>query len=135
MAFEQILSNAGSLPVRVRLLDLASDKRPDWYRGPSTTRTALGLHGSRLYDTQPVRQVVEAQLTALAGIPCTERLSLLLPGITQPAEFDRLVNQLAPWLPQSIPVGAMAETPAAVLALSELLERAPFAAVGCNDLM
>ena len=134
-AFRQLFNAAGSLPVRVRLLDLAPDKMPEWYRDAPRDRNALGLHGSRLFDTPSVHPVIEAQVTALAHIPEPDRLSLLLPAITEAAEFDRLREMVAQWLPQTLPIGAMAETPAAVLSLTELLERAPFAAVGCNDLM
>ena len=63
-AFEAVLEAAQHLPVTLRLLDLAPDKRPTWASALPDTGP-LGLHGSRLFRHPLVRAAVEAQLEAL----------------------------------------------------------------------
>jgi phosphoenolpyruvate-protein kinase (PTS system EI component) len=133
--FTEICRAAAPLAVRVRLLDLAADKRPLWLPEAPGVLTALGLQGSRLFDREPISSLLLAQLDALGHIAANFDLSLLVPFISGPEEFLRWREEIRSHLPISLPIGAMAETPAAVLGLPELLEEGDFVGIGCNDLL
>jgi len=123
------------LPVRVRLLDLAADKRPPWLPNLPGMLTPLGLQGCRLFDREPFRGLMGAEVDALGRVAPGIDLSILIPFVTGVPELRRWRNVILERLPTPVPVGAMAETPAAVLALPDLLEEAGFAGIGCNDLL
>lgn len=95
----------------------------------------LGLKGPRLYEYEPVRQVVLAELTALNALAEQYPLSLMLPYIVLPDEFLHWREVIVEHLSVAMPIGTMIETPAAALALPEFMQLADFVAIGCNDLM
>jgi phosphoenolpyruvate-protein kinase (PTS system EI component) len=97
--------------------------------------SALGLQGARLFDTEPVAGVVRAQLEAIAGLARTQPLGVIIPYLTHVAELRGRLTEVRRTLGPSVPVGAMAETPAAVLDIGGWLDQADFVAIGCNDLM
>ncbi|BAZ93061.1 phosphoenolpyruvate-protein phosphotransferase [Thiohalobacter thiocyanaticus] len=134
-SFRDLLDAAAPLPVTVRLLDLAADKLPAWL--PPTPRLGepLGLQGVRLYHTRPIQQVIRDQLTALAELADTHSIRLLLPFIVRLEELQCWQTMARRRLPDSVRIGAMAETLAAVLDIPHLLDSADFVAIGCNDLM
>jgi phosphoenolpyruvate-protein kinase (PTS system EI component) len=128
-----IAEAAAPLSVTVRLLDIAADKRPTWLPAEISTGRLLGEQGVRLYECEPVRGVIEAQLAALATLAPQWPLRVLLPYVTSAGEAQRWRNRIAPCLPGSF--GVMAETPAAALDIGTLLKQADFVALGTNDLM
>jgi len=125
---------AAPLPVTVRLADFGVSKRPAWL--PATTAAQpLGFQGVRWFDQEPVASVVRAQVRAMARLSGQWDLRLLLPFVTGPEECIRWRDWAEAQLPAPVPIGAMAETPAAIFAMAELLEVTEFVAIGCNDLM
>jgi phosphoenolpyruvate-protein kinase (PTS system EI component) len=133
-ALAALCQAAAPLPVTIRLIDLAGDKRPPWFPNSAGGLSALGLQGSRLYDREPVRSVVLAEMDAIARLAPRFPLALIVPFVVGRADFTRWRDELGVRLPLPLTLGAMAETPAAVLALPELLTAADFVAIGCNDL-
>jgi len=133
-ALAALYQAAAPLTLTLRLIDLAGDKLPAWLPPEPGAFTALGLQGSRLYDREPVRSVLLAQLEAITRLAPRHPLALIIPFVVGPRDFTRWRDELAPHLPPSTAFGAMAETPAAVLALPELLAAADLVAIGCNDL-
>ena len=131
--FSGLLDAAHPLTVTVRLLDIAADKHPAWLPAHADMGGPLGRQGIRLFDHDPVRAVVDAQLDALAGLGEPERLRVLLPYVTDVAEARRWCARVRSRL--KVPVGVMIETPAAALEIGALLDTADFAALGTNDLM
>jgi phosphoenolpyruvate-protein kinase (PTS system EI component) len=97
--------------------------------------TPLGLQGCRLFDREPLRSLMQAEVDALGRIASGLDLSILVPFVTDVLELRRWREVILERLPAPMPVGAMAETPAAVLALPDLLEEGGFAGIGCNDLL
>ncbi|MEU1883987.1 putative PEP-binding protein [Micromonospora sp. WMMD987] len=110
------------------------------------TNPMLGVRGIRLGVLDP--RLLAAQLTALVeaarlvrrdgGDP---RPELLVPMVTVPAELDLVRDRLAEAYErcgatgtESMPVGAMIETPRAALVAGELARRADFLSIGSNDL-
>ena len=126
---------AAPLPVTLRLLDISVDKRPPWLGEMAGMAGLLGMQGSRLFGVEPVRSVVQAQAVAIAELAQDHDIRVLIPYVASPEEFRHWHHQLSAWLPASVPVGIMAETPAAALAMPEWRRRAELVSVGCNDLM
>ncbi|MEV6797493.1 putative PEP-binding protein [Micromonospora rifamycinica] len=110
------------------------------------TNPMLGVRGIRLGVLDP--RLLAAQLTALVeatglvrrdgGDP---RPELLVPMVTVPAELDLVRDRLAEAYQrcggtgtETMPVGAMIETPRAALVAGELARRADFLSIGSNDL-
>jgi phosphoenolpyruvate-protein kinase (PTS system EI component) len=134
-AFGGLCEAAGGRPVTIRLIDIAADKCPAWLPASSGAGGALGRQGVRLYGEEPLASLYRAQLEAIAALADGCRLSVLLPYVSDAGELEHWLGVLRGALPLGIPLGAMAETPAAVLQLCAWCELADFVAVGCNDLM
>jgi len=132
---EEICAAAAPLPVTLRLLDVARDKMPPWLPPIAASDDALGLHGVRLYAEDPVRRVLHAQLAALDAIDTHYTLRVLTASLAQHEEMRFWVEYVRERLARPLAVGAMAETPAAVLDMHHWFDTADFVAIGCNDLM
>ena len=126
---------ASPLSVTFRLLDIAADKIPAWFPQKHTQGQALGLQGVRLYTLEPIDEVIDAQLEALAGLSNEFSLRVLIPYIVRLEEYEHWLALIRQRLPAPVPVGTMAETPASVLDIRNLFNGADFVAIGCNDLM
>lgn len=126
---------ADPLSVTVRLLDIAADKMPPWLEPIPGMGGPLGLQGSRVYGIEPVRSVFHAQVAAMGQLASQFDLRVLVPYVARPEEFVRWRREIETLLPAPMAIGAMAETPAAALSISELLALADFVAIGCNDMM
>jgi len=134
-SFRQVCEAASPLPVTFRLLDVAADKIPAWLPVSDMLGRGLGLQGVRQYGIEPVQSVVNAQLDALAELSGKFELRVLIPFLVRVEELAYWQTRIRQQLPQSIPVGAMAETPATVMDITGMLASADFVAIGCNDLM
>jgi phosphoenolpyruvate-protein kinase (PTS system EI component) len=134
-AFREIAEAAGGLPVTLRLLDLAVDKQPGWLPALAELNTPLGGQGPRLFDLEPVRSVFYAQLEALDRLSHRFDLRLLIPYLGRREEVRHWVSRIRGHMENRVPIGAMVETPAGALDLSNWFDLVDFAAVGCNDLM
>lgn len=133
--FDALCRVVEPLSVTIRLLDAAPDKMPAWLRGLAGTGVPLGLQGVRLFDSEPIASVVAAQLDAIAALTARYPLQILIPYLTSYEELCRWAEHIAGRMPAALPIGAMAETPAAVLDIAQWLDVADFVAIGCNDLM
>jgi len=134
-ALAAVCEAAKPLPVVVRLLDIAPDKRPPWLASALESTGALGLQGARLFDTEPVAGVVQAQLEATARLQQRFALRLLVPYVGTASEMHRRREAISTLLPKPLLIGAMIETPAAALEIAEFCDVADFVALGTNDLM
>lgn len=134
-ALRQLCAGARPLQLTIRLPDIGADKQVPWLNRPDGSAGPLGVQGVRLYEDQAVHDVVSALLTAVSGLADEYRISLLLPYVTGLDEFSYWRDRLEPHLGRSLPIGVMAESPAAVLAMPHWFSVADFVAIGCNDLM
>ena len=134
-ALRQLCAGARPLQLTVRLPDIGADKQVPWLNRLAGSAGPLGVQGVRLYDDKAVHDVVLAMLTAVSGLADEYRIGLLLPYVSGPDEFSYWRGRLGPHLGRSLPIGAMAESPAAVLAMPHWFSVADFVAIGCNDLM
>ncbi|WP_245522989.1 putative PEP-binding protein [Thioalkalivibrio sulfidiphilus] len=134
-AFADICQAANPLPVTLRLLDIAADKRPSWLSGAALPGGALGMQGARLFNEIEVQRIVQAQVRAAGRVARQHQLRLLIPYLTSVEEFLRWREVVLADLPDRLPIGAMVETPALAMMLDRLMDEADFVALGLNDLM
>lgn len=134
-AIDAVCQAAAPLPVTVRLVDIAPDKRNAWSEGFHGAAQSLGVQGSRLYGEGAVAEMVQAQLSALNRLAGRQPLAVLIPYVSSTEELAYWQTVIRPRLSANMAVGVMAETPAAALDVRALLAMADFVAIGCNDLM
>lgn len=134
-AFGQICEAAAPLPVTIRLLDVAADKIPAWIPALDSVGGALGLQGVRLYGIEPMRSVCQAQLAAINSLSERYAIRVLIPYLVRHEELHYWVDLIRQQLSKSLPLGAMAETPASALDMANWFDLVDFVAIGCNDLM
>jgi phosphotransferase system enzyme I (PtsI) len=133
----------GGRVVTFRTLDLGGDKLPAGLQIAPGPNPALGLRGIRLMTTR--RDVLRLQLRALYRASSHGALQIMFPFISGVDELmcaRMLCDEVKAELSQegetvgdSIPVGAMVETPAAALMTERLLACVDFASLGTNDLV
>ena len=134
-AFRELCETAGGRPLTIRLFDVAVSKRPAWLHLSPADAGVLGRQGVRLYADEPVHGIYRAQLAAIAELAAEFELRILLPYVADCEELQYWRDDIRKLLVRPVMIGAMAETPAAALALREWLEIVEFVAIGCNDLM
>ena len=131
----RLCTAAESLAVTLRLPDIAADKQVPWLEPLAGLTGPLGLQGIRLYHQRRVRAVLDAMIEAVNSLSAEYKLSLLLPYVVRHDEFIHWRTVIQQQLQRPLPIGVMAETPSAVLALANWFDVADFVAIGCNDLM
>ncbi|TAL74768.1 MAG: phosphoenolpyruvate--protein phosphotransferase [Rhodanobacter sp.] len=142
-AYRELVLGMGGLPVTIRTLDLGADKADAAglvLRGEDNP--ALGVRGVRLSLRYPA--VFTTQIRAILRAACYGPVRVLVPMVTQPDELIavRALFALARQelkrenvdLPETLPLGAMVEVPAAAINVRALLKHADFLAIGTNDL-
>ncbi|MBY3176583.1 phosphoenolpyruvate--protein phosphotransferase [Rhizobium leguminosarum] len=137
--YRRVLEQAGDRPVTIRMLDIGGDKPLAGLEDLPALSTS-GLRGIRLLLARP--EIARVQARALLRAAVFGRLSVMLPMVTFPDEFDRMrelfreeaekLGRRA--LPHRMPpIGMMVEVPAAALML-DTFASAAFFSFGTNDL-
>jgi len=129
--------------ITLRLLDIGGDKTlPFWDLG-EIKNPALGLNGVRLLLKYP--RLLEMQLRVFLRLSAEFDVKALVPMVSLPKDMaevrryllqekNKLRRQGVPFN-ENILLGAMIETPAALLAIDQLLELSDFFNIGTNDLV
>jgi phosphoenolpyruvate-protein kinase (PTS system EI component) len=135
MAIREIAEAAAPLSVTVRLLDLSSDKQPEWVTREGVKSSLLGMQGARLFHVASVSSAVHAQLEAIDQLSGQFDLRILIPYLTRREELRNSVDEIRGHMTNRVSIGAMAETPAGALEMADWFDLVDFVSIGCNDLM
>ena len=137
--YRTVAEQLGERPLVIRTLDLGGDKFPRFLAPHHEANPTLGLRGLRFSLTSG-RALFETQVRAILAVAARHHdVRILLPMVLGPGDFAAalaIIDDLArrEGRRERPKVGAMIETPAAVLTIGEILELADFASLGTNDL-
>lgn len=127
----------GNRTVTVRLLDIGGDKPLPYLGLAATANPVLGRRGVRLLLNYA--QLARTQIGAILRLAAEHSLRVLIPMVTLEDDirrmretFDAVVAERG--IDKPPPFGAMVETPAAALEISEIGRHVDFFCVGTNDL-
>lgn len=137
------LNDMSDQNVFLRLLDIGGDKSLPFLHFIELKNPALGLNGIRFLFKYP--RLLELQLRVFLRLSEKFHVHIVVPMVSLASDMKTVHQYLSKekeklkkdGIPfnSEIPVGAMIETPAALMSIDELLEYCDFLSFGTNDLI
>lgn len=123
--------------IDIRLLDIGADKNPIYLHLRPEPDPFLGRRGVRLLREYP--DLLEAQLRAILEVSQVFGIGVLIPMVTVERDVVHIISRLHKFAAEmgirDLPrIGAMIETPAAALSITNLKKYVDFFSIGSNDL-
>jgi len=139
----QALNYVCDQEINLRLLDIGGDKTLPFLDIVEMKDPALGLNGIRLLLKYP--RLLEMQLRVFLRLSAKFNVKVSVPMVSLPKDMieakryftqekEKLRKEGIPFN-ESLLLGAMIETPAALMLIDELLECSDFISIGTNDLV
>lgn len=122
----------------MRLLDVGGDKQLPYVNIQEERNPFLGLRGIRLL--LKYKKLLETQVEVILNLVNQFPVELLIPMITLPKEIlevRKVIKEVRDrtGMQKKIKVGAMIETPAAVVHIEPIAKASDFLSIGTNDLI
>jgi phosphoenolpyruvate-protein phosphotransferase len=141
--FVKALNYVRDQEVNLRLLDIGGDKTLPFLDIVEIKDPALGLNGIRLLLRYP--HLLDMQLRVFLRLSAKFKVKVSVPMVSLPKDMEetrrhfaqekeKLRKEKIPF-DEDIFLGAMIETPAALMFIDELLDHSDFLSIGTNDLV